>query len=190
MSSTASIAIMTIARRRLRSRRREGVGSAKIIRDFPLASPKNGCNRWCAHIRFRVDGWTSGLAPPRWKFAAFLVEVRVFSKQSRGASYYLHDRRVSGERQRVCHILRLDLALVSELHLDELARSQRIIERADQGRGKTVLANVHRRIQVMRFRTQLRALATLQFLILPGFVMKGRTSIGVPFQKLASLRMT
>ena len=45
-----------------------------------------------------------------------------------------------------------------------------------------MLPDVHRRIEVMRFRTQLRTLAALQFLILPGFVMKPRTSMGVPFQ--------
>jgi hypothetical protein len=41
---------------------------------------------------------------------------------------------------------------------------------------------VNRRIQMMRFCAQLCPLPTLQFLILPGFVMKPRTSIGVPFQ--------
>ena len=45
-----------------------------------------------------------------------------------------------------------------------------------------MLSDVHGWIQVVRFRAQLRTLSTLQFLILPGFVMKPRTSIGVPFQ--------
>jgi hypothetical protein len=35
---------------------------------------------------------------------------------------------------------------------------------------------------MVRFGAQLRPLLALQFLILPGFVMKLRTSIGVPFQ--------
>ena len=45
-----------------------------------------------------------------------------------------------------------------------------------------LLSDVHSRVQVMRFRAQLGALPSCQFLILPCLVMKPRTSIGVPFQ--------
>jgi hypothetical protein len=45
-----------------------------------------------------------------------------------------------------------------------------------------VLPDMHSRIQMMRFRAQLRTLSAFQFLIRPGFVMKPRTSMGVPFQ--------
>jgi hypothetical protein len=45
-----------------------------------------------------------------------------------------------------------------------------------------MLANVNGRVQMVRFRAQARALFAFQFLIRPGFVMKPRTSMGVPFQ--------
>jgi hypothetical protein len=45
-----------------------------------------------------------------------------------------------------------------------------------------VLADVYRRIEMMRLSSQLSALFPLQLRILPGLVMKLRTSIGVPFQ--------
>jgi hypothetical protein len=45
-----------------------------------------------------------------------------------------------------------------------------------------VLSNVHRRTEMVRFGAKLRPLLALQFLILPGFVINVRTSIGVPFQ--------
>jgi hypothetical protein len=45
-----------------------------------------------------------------------------------------------------------------------------------------VLTDMDSRIQMMRFRAELRTLSTFQFLIRPGFVMKPRTSMGVPFQ--------
>ncbi|MEA2761403.1 MAG: hypothetical protein QOD47_687 [Gemmatimonadaceae bacterium] len=45
-----------------------------------------------------------------------------------------------------------------------------------------MLTDVNSRVQMMRFRAQPRPLFAFQFLIRPGFVMKARTSMGVPFQ--------
>jgi len=112
----------------------------------------------------------------------FFCDVGILAKECGGAADYLHYGGIGGECQGIGDVLRLQITLVPQLYLDELLRAQRIVERRYQGWTEPVLPNVNGRIQMMRFCPELGALATLQFLILPGFVMNPRTSSGVPFQ--------
>ena len=112
----------------------------------------------------------------------FFCDVGILAKECGGAPDYLHYGGVGGERQRIGDVLRFQIVLVPELYLDELLRAQRIVERRNQRWSEALLSNVNGRIQMMRFRAKLGPLATLQFFILPGFVMNPRTSSGVPFQ--------
>ncbi len=80
------------------------------------------------------------------------------------------------------HLLRLHVVLVPQLYFHQLAGAKRIFQSADESWRESVLSNMHRWIEMVRFGAKLRPLLALQFLILPGLVMKVRTSIGVPFQ--------
>ena len=84
--------------------------------------------------------------------------------------------------QRVCHLLRLHVVLVPQLHFHQLARAQCVIKSAYQRGREAMLPHVNGRAEMVCFGAQLCTFFPLQFLILPCFVMNVRTSIGVPFQ--------
>src|SRR5438874_2381488 len=107
------------------------------------------------------------LLPPRRKFAAAFLDVRILPKQRSRAPDHLHHGGVGGKRQRICDIARRKFILVAQFYLDELARPQRVVERADDGGRESLLPDVNGRIEMVCLRSQLGALPTFQFLILP-----------------------
>jgi len=122
------------------------------------------------------------LAPPRWRIAALPFDIRILAEECRRAANHLNDCGIRGDGQRIGNVLWLDIVVRTKLYLHQLARTQRIVQGADQRWRQTLLSDMDQRIEMMRLGAKLRALSPLQFLILPCLVMKLRTSIGEPFQ--------
>ena len=111
-----------------------------------------------------------------------LFDLRILAEQRGRPADHLNDGGIRRQGQRIGNVLRLDIIVRTQLHLDQLPRTKRVVQRADERWRQTLLSDMNQRIEMMRLGAELRALSSLQFFILPGLVMKPRTSIGEPFQ--------